>query len=1348
MTATDTVLGAPAETPNDSTTDQERRARTEQAQAAQTEDQYLPTPPTDREKYWYMGPQHRWMLFAQAAAFALIASSIWRFSTSAPGLLLFLIPTTLYCLTLCISLSTSSRKKRFHKRDHIARVASWQPGRYPTVDVFLPTAGEPIEILRNTYHWVSKLSWPAALTVYVLDDGDREEVADLARRYGFTYEVRPNRGHLKKAGNLRHGYEQSDGDLIAVFDADFVPRSDYLFELVPYFDDQSLGIVQSPQFFDARKGMHWLQRTAGATQELFYRWIQPARDRSNAAICVGTCAIYRRSALEQAGGFAQIGHSEDVHTGVNLMRVGFLVRYVPILVSKGMCPDDLASFLNQQYRWCTGSMSLLADTTFHENPHITLRQRMCFWSGFLYYISTAVNVFLSPLPGLVMLFGLPQWIQPQNSVWLLGAMVMWLVVVPIMYKSRWRIDVLRIQSLYSFAHAVAIVHVLTGKTREWVPTGAAKKVTTPLGTQIARVMRITVTTSLLVTWAGLAWATVRFGFDVLWAMWILAALHAYVQVPMLFLSVPSPKRAARKAARADRREARLAARRPARPVRVAARTALLASAPPVSGTGPVPGATLRTAGDPGLQVDVVQADVRASDAANPALPAPPRSPVVTTPTSPVVAPEPARAEAAPPAFGERLDPVTLPASAAPVEAPVQAERPQAAGPRVFRPDIQGLRAVAVLLVVIYHTGAPVITGGYVGVDVFFAISGFLITGQLLREVERKGRIDFGSFYAGRIRRLLPTALLVIAVTVIATRVFDSILRASSVAWDGVAATFFALNYRLAAQGVDYQAADGPASPLEHFWSLGVEEQFYLAWPLVLTLAIVLWKRHRRLAMTAVVTLVFGASMWASVTITSTDSPLAYFSMQTRAWELAAGAFLAIGARYVARVPGVLQVGLTWLGLGAILASAVLFSDETPFPGTAALLPVLGACAVIAGGGVYRRGSVESVLGAKPFQAIGKVSYGWYLWHWPMVVLVPVMVNRDLNWVEKLEVMAVALWVATITYHLIESPSARARWKRIRWAAIGATAAAATTATAVVVVFSVPALVGSGGTVQAATLDQGDSKEVQATIQAALAKQAVPANLTPGITEAAEDQPDSTDNGCHAGYLQIQQKACVYGDPEGTRTVVLWGDSHAQQWLPALDAAGKTEGWKVVAWTKSACPVAQDVELFNSSLKRVYTECPTWRDASMKRIERLDPDLVLMAQSDNVPGKQVSNTTWADGTAETAATVQAAGIRTVYMLDTPVPEGDAVSCVAEHLDSVGECNQAEDHAYAVSGRHQDVAETVRAAGVPTVEPRDWFCTADGCPVVVQDKLVYRDQTHMSTAYSRWLEPLVAPLLRSS
>src|SRR5262249_36877354 len=154
------------------------------------------------------------------------------------------------------------------------------------------------------------------------------------------------------------GFEQSHGDLIAVFDADFVPRPDFIRELMPYFDDPRVGIVQSPQYFGTGRSMHWLQRNAGATQEMFYRWIQTARDRFGAAICVGTCALYRRTALEEAGGFAQIGHSEDVHTGVNVMKVGYRLRYVPVVVSKGLCPDSFSGFVNQQYRWCTGSLSL------------------------------------------------------------------------------------------------------------------------------------------------------------------------------------------------------------------------------------------------------------------------------------------------------------------------------------------------------------------------------------------------------------------------------------------------------------------------------------------------------------------------------------------------------------------------------------------------------------------------------------------------------------------------------------------------------------------------------------------------------------------------------------------------------------------------------------------------------------------------------------------------------------------------------------------------------------------------------------------------------------------------------
>lgn len=494
----------------------------------------LPSPPTDDEKYWYMGRQHRWLLFAQAVALILVVVSVTRFARTEPALWFFLAPATLYVVGAVISLSSSTRKKRTSRFDHEMRVVRYQPQAWPSVDVFLPTAGEPLDVLENTYGYVSRLDWPGRVIAWVLDDADRPEVRDLAARFGFEYRVRPNRGFLKKAGNLKYGYDQSDGDLIAIFDADFVPRPDYLRELVPYFVHAEVGIVQSPQFFDARKGMPWLQRTAGATQELFYRWIQPSRDRSRAAICVGTCAIYRRSALVEAGGFAQIGHSEDVHTGVKLMKAGYELRYVPINVSKGLCPDTMLGFLNQQYRWCTGSMSLLADRSFHKNPIFSFRQRLCFWSGFMYYISTAVNIFIAPLPGLIMLWVFPQFIFPENTVWLLGALALWYFVLPTMMRGHWRLDVLRVQQLYSFAHAVAILHILTGRTKEWVATGSANTKKTSIAITVTRVMRVTVVLTQLAVWSGIATATATYGIQHTWAMLCFALLSGYIQIPLLF----------------------------------------------------------------------------------------------------------------------------------------------------------------------------------------------------------------------------------------------------------------------------------------------------------------------------------------------------------------------------------------------------------------------------------------------------------------------------------------------------------------------------------------------------------------------------------------------------------------------------------------------------------------------------------------------------------------------------------------------------------------------------------------------------------------------------------------------
>jgi cellulose synthase/poly-beta-1,6-N-acetylglucosamine synthase-like glycosyltransferase len=498
-------------------------------------DTVVPSPPTDEEKYWYLDSHGRWLIWVATAAGALVIVSLINFALNNPLTWIFLGIVLIRVAVTIVAMATTTRRRRYDRLDHENRVATWRPaqGAHPSVDVFLPSAGEPLEVLANTYLHVSRMEWAGELAVHVLDDSARVEVRALASRFGFTYHSRPDRGVMKKAGNLKYGYEHSTGDFIAVFDADFVPRPEYLSELVPYFDDESVAIVQSPQFFDTDRKFNWLQRAAGATQEYFYRIVQPSRDAANAAICVGTCALYRRSALQESGGFAQIGHSEDVHTGVNLLKVGYYVRYVPVVVSKGLSPDSLSGFVNQQYRWCAGSMSLLVDRRFHAAP-LTLAQRACFFSGFLYYISTAIMVFTEVLPTVIMLWLYPEQIAVSNYRLLLPAFVLSLTLTPMMMRCRWkRGEVLRVQMLYSFAHALAIIHVLRGRTADWVPTGAAGK-GTPLAVKIRRMMVVTIVISQVLLWGGIAITLPVIGWEPMWPLLVLAVGSVWIQVPALF----------------------------------------------------------------------------------------------------------------------------------------------------------------------------------------------------------------------------------------------------------------------------------------------------------------------------------------------------------------------------------------------------------------------------------------------------------------------------------------------------------------------------------------------------------------------------------------------------------------------------------------------------------------------------------------------------------------------------------------------------------------------------------------------------------------------------------------------
>ena len=402
--------------------------------------------------------------------------------------------------------------------------------------------------------------------------------------------------------------------------------------------------------------------------------------------------------------------------------------------------------------------------------------------------------------------------------------------------------------------------------------------------------------------------------------------------------------------------------------------------------------------------------------------------------------------------------------------------------RQFRPDIEGLRAVAVLGVVLFHAHVGLLRGGFVGVDVFFVVSGYLITGLLWRELSGSGRVSLAAFYGRRARRLLPASVLVIVVTAVASRHWLPPLQMPSVAKDGVASALYVANYRFAFAQTNYLNASAPPSPYQHYWSLGVEEQFYLLWPLLLIVASLAWRygvyrgRYQRRHLSAggrpnrstalgALAAITVASFFLSVWLTHANQPWAFFSLASRAWELGAGGVLALAAPQVKRLPPQLAAALGWAGLGLILGSFLVISTTTPFPGTAALAPVLGTVAVLAAGEVAaaHAGPVR-LLGQRPMKMMGRISYSWYLWHWPFLILAPYAIGHALNLPENLLVAALSGVVAAATFLLVETPVRDSRWLAAvpgRSLATGGALSVSGAMVCLLVIATLPSLTGHG-----------------------------------------------------------------------------------------------------------------------------------------------------------------------------------------------------------------------------------------------------------------------------------------------
>jgi cellulose synthase (UDP-forming) len=437
----------------------------------------LPSPPTDREKYAYVR-RHAWIItLSTALAFPpLVYSQIRMFMDS--SWFYFYVPFMVFgTFTVLLSLGIDGVSRPFDLRAHQSLVSAWRPRSYPSVDIFMPTCGEPLEVLRNAWDCVAQLrdDYRGLATPYVLDDKGRPEVREMAREFGFAYVSRPNAGWFLKSGNLRYGYQVASGEFILLLDADFAPRSDLLDETLPYMTERpDVGIVQTPQFFHVVDQQTWIERGAGSIQELFYRTIQTARANKDGAICVGSCAVYRRAALEQNGGMSLAHHSEDLHTGFDLYLKGWRLIYLPIALSTGNCPDSMMAFVNQQYRWCSGTMSLLSDAKFWR-PEVPLYTRLCFLSGCVGYIYTAIFTFVAPLLCIGMLVLGPQYFVLRNLIFILPVLFYAGIIYPLWHRSPYRLEAWSVRMLSGWAHIFAFWDYLRGQLRGWQASGSGSR---------------------------------------------------------------------------------------------------------------------------------------------------------------------------------------------------------------------------------------------------------------------------------------------------------------------------------------------------------------------------------------------------------------------------------------------------------------------------------------------------------------------------------------------------------------------------------------------------------------------------------------------------------------------------------------------------------------------------------------------------------------------------------------------------------------------------------------------------------------------------------------------------------
>ena len=606
------------------------------------------------------------------------------------------------------------------------------------------------------------------------------------------------------------------------------------------------------------------------------------------------------------------------------------------------------------------------------------------------------------------------------------------------------------------------------------------------------------------------------------------------------------------------------------------------------------------------------------------------------------------------------------------------------------PQIQALRALAAILVLLFH--ANLVGGGYIGVDIFYVISGYLITGLILREIEKNGSLNFRAFYLRRIKRLLPTSFSILMVTALVSWYLYPGTMRDELGKDILAAAVYVSNFLFAFWQMDYQNLNAIPPVVIHFWSLAVEEQFYLFWPIMVLIA---YKAAGRKRLFSIIGAISGISFAFSLFLTSHSPIWAFYSLPTRAWELGIGALLlAIPNRYR------LSVFYPYAALLAILYATFFYTDKTAFPGTAALAPVIGTAAAIASISSWPR-IFNFFSNLRITQWLGEISYPLYLWHWPLLVIPMVYLGRGLHIYERAIAIIATLILADLTHRFIEQPL-RHRNIPARKVVFGAVLASLiATATGVAI-----------------------SSSANSTITLATGQQY-------SLAQIMEKPKVYLDN-CHVNNGEIISGDCSYGPLSPTK-IVLFGDSHAAQWMPVLEKLAYEKNFTLISLTKSACPGPAVVKVETGAYKNA--DCSTWRENSIARIRALKPMAVIVSgmQHFEMPKGYPSRAAWwREGEAKTYAALQGSSKHLIYISDTPHPQRDIPSCIA--AGRLDKCDSTQP------------SDAIFSPGWQQINPTSWFCTST-CPAIINGTVVYRDASHISVLASKNVEPQLLSTLVS-